>query len=81
MQPLVDELCARSPTFATMWRESEIHGSCEGTKRLRHPALGELALEFSAFAVDGRPDQIMLLYTPLVAADAARIRALATAPP
>ncbi|APR80921.1 Putative DNA-binding protein in cluster with Type I restriction-modification system [Minicystis rosea] len=78
VQPLVEELCAKSPDFATMWRESEIRSACEGRKRLRHPVLGEIALEFSAFAVDGRPDLIMLLYTSLTADDAARIRALAT---
>lgn len=77
VQPMVDELCTRSEEFATMWSEREIPGSCEGTKRLRHPELGELALEFSAFAVDGRPDLMMLLYTPLSSADAARIRQLA----
>jgi len=80
VRPLVDELCAKIPEFATMWRDSEIHGTCEGLKRLRHPELGDLALEFSAFAVDGRPDLVMLLYTPLSAADAARIRAHADAP-
>lgn len=78
VQPLVDELCAKSPEFATLWRESEVHGACEGIKRLRHPQLGDLTLEFTAFAVDGRPDLIMLLYTPLLASDAARIRTLAS---
>ena len=76
VQPLVDELCARSPDFATMWRESEVKGVCEGVRRLCHPALGEIALEFSAFAVDGRADLAMLVYTPASADDAARIRAL-----
>jgi transcriptional regulator with XRE-family HTH domain len=76
VQPLVDELCAKSPDFAAMWRETDVNSSCEGVKRLRHPVLGEIALEFSAFAVDGRPDLAMLVYTPLSADDAARIRAL-----
>ncbi len=76
VQPLVDELCARSPDFATMWRESEVNGVCEGVRRLCHPELGEIALEFSAFAVDGRADLAMLVYTPVSADDAARIRTL-----
>jgi transcriptional regulator with XRE-family HTH domain len=79
VQPLVDELCAKSPDFARMWRDSEVHSSCEGVRRLRHPELGEIALEFSAFAVDGRPDLAMLVYTPVSTDDAARIRALAAA--
>ena len=79
VQPLVDELCEKSPDFATMWRESEVNGACEGVRRLRHPELGEIALEFSTFAVDGRADLAMLVYTPVSADDAARIRALAAA--
>ena len=79
VQPLVDELCAKSSVFAKMWRESEVNGVCEGVRRLRHPELGEIALEFTAFAVDGRADLAMLVYTPTSANDAARIRALATA--
>ncbi|WP_437726371.1 helix-turn-helix transcriptional regulator [Sorangium sp. So ce861] len=79
VQPLVDELCAKSPDFAAMWRDGEVHSACEGVKRLRHPVLGEIALEFSSFAVDGRPDLAMLVYTPLSADEAARIRALAAA--
>ncbi len=53
VQPLVDELCAKSSDFAKMWRESEVNGVCEGVRRLRHPELGEIAHEFTAFAVDG----------------------------
>ena len=79
VQPLVDELCAKSPDFAAMWREREVASVCEGVRRLRHPRLGEVALEFTAFAVDGRADLAMLVYTPVSADDAARIRALVTA--
>lgn len=77
VQPLVDELCAKSPDFAAMWGDSEVHSACESLKRLRHPQLGKIALEFSAFAVHGRPDLTLLVYTPLSADDATRIRALA----
>ena len=79
VQPLVDELCAKSPDFAALWRESEVNSACEGVRRLCHPELGEIALEFSAFAVDGRADLAMQVYTPVSSADAARIRALAAA--
>ncbi len=62
-----------------MWRENAVNGACEGLRRLRHPQLGEIALEFSAFAVDGRADLAMMVYTPVSPNDAARIRALAVA--
>ncbi|WP_217430807.1 helix-turn-helix transcriptional regulator [Sphingomonas bacterium] len=76
VQPLVDELCAKSADFATMWHERAVKGVCEGVRRLHHPVIGEIAMEFSAFAVDGRPDLAMLVYTPVSTDDAARIKAL-----
>uniref|UniRef100_B0SWR4 Transcriptional regulator, XRE family n=1 Tax=Caulobacter sp. (strain K31) TaxID=366602 RepID=B0SWR4_CAUSK len=73
---LVDELCLTSPDFKRFWLENDVVAHGEGTKRLRHPALGELALEYSAFAVDGRPDLSMVVYNPATDADAASVRSL-----
>ena len=50
------------------------HG--EGAKRLRHPLLGPIELEYSGFAVDGRPDLGMVVYNPVDPNVADRIRAL-----
>jgi transcriptional regulator with XRE-family HTH domain len=74
VQPLVDELSQASPEFAAMWRENDVRGFSEGVKTLYHPLLGELAFEYSAFAVDGRTDLTMLVYTPAEEEDAQRIR-------
>ncbi len=52
-----------------------------GAKRLHHPILGPIELEYSAFAVDGRPDLGMIVYNPATTADADRIRSLVTAQP
>jgi len=79
VRPLVDKLCAKSSDFVAMWRDSEIRGGCDDQRRLRHPMLGELTLEFTALAVDARPELMMLLYTPLSTEVAARIAALAAA--
>jgi hypothetical protein len=38
--------------------------------------LGRLAFEFSAFAVDGRPDLTMIVYNPTMPKDVEKIRAL-----
>jgi hypothetical protein len=38
-------------------------------------------MEYSAFAVDGRPDLGMIVYNPVSQADAERIRALVTSLP
>jgi transcriptional regulator with XRE-family HTH domain len=76
VQSLVDELCATSPEFAAMWRDNDVQGHGDGVKVLHHPIAGPLSMEFSAFAVDGRPDLNMVIYNPATPADADNIRAL-----
>lgn len=76
VQALVDELCRASAEFAAMWRDHDVRRYGEGVKKLRHPLAGPIAFEYSAFAVDGRPDLGMIVYNPATPDDAARIRAL-----
>ena len=76
VQSLVDELCATSPEFAAMWRDNDVQGHGDGVKVLHHPIAGPLSMEFSAFAVDGRPDLNMVIYNPATPAGADKIRAL-----
>ena len=78
---LVDELCRASPEFEALWRENDVHAHGEGVKRLRHPVLGAIELEYSAFAVDGRPDLGMVVYNPVERSVAEHIRALVSAEP
>jgi transcriptional regulator with XRE-family HTH domain len=73
---LVDELCKLSPEFAALWRDNDVRVHGEGTKRLRHPTLGLIQLEYSGFAVDGRPDLGLIVYTPATDVDADRVRSL-----
>ncbi|MBB6250455.1 helix-turn-helix transcriptional regulator [Nitrospirillum iridis] len=75
MEPLVHELCQLSPEFAALWRDNEVPtGPHEGVKHIRHPVLGPLAFEYSAFAVDGRTDLTMVIYNPATEEDAQRMR-------
>jgi len=76
VEPLVDELCRLSPEFAAMWRDNDVRSHHDGIKHIRHPVLGPLAFEYSAFAVDGRPDLYMVVYNPATAADADKIGSL-----
>jgi transcriptional regulator with XRE-family HTH domain len=77
VEPLVEELCRLSPEFEAMWRDNDVRGAHgEGVKHIRHPVLGPLAFEYSAFAVDGRTDLTMVIYNPATAADAERIESL-----
>lgn len=73
---LVAELCASSPEFEAMWRDNEVRIHGEGAKRMNHPLVGQIALEFSSFAVDARPDLGLVVYNPLTPQDAERVRML-----
>jgi len=59
-----------------MWRDNDVQTHGDGVKRLRHPVLGPIALEYSSFAVDGRPDLQMIVYNPATPADQAQVRSL-----
>ncbi len=81
VEPLVDELSRLSPEFKAMWRDNEVPGHRgEMVKHVRHPVLGPIAFELSAFAVDGRTDLSMLVYNPVAATDAERIGSLSQQP-
>ncbi|WP_164873815.1 helix-turn-helix transcriptional regulator [Mesorhizobium sp. M7A.F.Ce.TU.012.03.2.1] len=79
VRELVDELCSASPEFAALWRANDVLSHGDGTKRLKHPELGDIELEYSGFAVDGRPDLSLTVYNPVDSAVADRIRALTLA--
>ncbi len=77
VEPLVDELCRLSPEFKAMWQDNDVsrpHG--DTVKHIRHPILGTLAFEYSAFAVDGRPDLSLIVYNPATPEDAEKIRSV-----
>jgi len=76
VQALVDELSRLSPEFEMIWRENDVRIHGEGTKQLRHPVAGLLALEYSSFSVDGRPDLSLVIYHPATPKDVNRIRGL-----
>lgn len=75
---LVEELTHRSPDFAAMWAVNDVRHHGEGIKCLRHPVLGPVSFEYSAFAVDGRPDLSMIVYNPATPEDLETVRAALT---
>lgn len=70
VERLVEELLARSPEFATWWREHEVVSASESIKRLSLANGKTIAFEFSSFTIDTRPDMAMIVYNPASAADA-----------
>ncbi|WP_291344106.1 helix-turn-helix transcriptional regulator [Acidiphilium sp. 20-67-58] len=81
VQSLVDELSATSPEFAALWADNDVQAHGDGVKILHHPLAGPLSMEFSGFAVDGRPDLTMVIYNPATAEDADKIGRLLKSKP
>ncbi len=81
VEALVDELSRVSPEFEAMWKDHDVRSYGEGVKHLRHPVGGPIGFEYSAFAVDGRPDLGMVIYNPATPEDAERIRDLIRSAP
>jgi transcriptional regulator with XRE-family HTH domain len=61
---LIGELSLHSDTFRRLWADHDVLAHTTGTKRFHHPLVGELTLEFVVLAVEGDPDQTLVIYTP-----------------
>jgi hypothetical protein len=48
LQALVGELAVASPAFRTWWAAHDVDTRCRGTKRFRHPDVGDLDLHTEA---------------------------------
>ena len=61
---LVEELSALSETFRQLWQSQEVSQHGEGIKQLWLPDEGVLELEYSTFAVEGKPGLSMVIFNP-----------------
>ncbi len=76
-EKLVTDLCRVSPEFKAMWHDNDVRLSREDSiKRFNHPTAGPIALDYSAFAVDGQPSLTLMTFTPASPTDADLVRAL-----
>lgn len=73
---LVADLSAVSPEFVALWQNNDVVAHGEGVKRIRHPNAGLLAMDYSSFAVEGRPELGMIIYNPATPKDAEKLRML-----
>lgn len=74
LSDLIGEVTVKSPEFAQWWAGHEVLRHSHGTKRLRHPIVGELTIAYEAFPVPDDPDQTLFVYT--VEPDSASERAM-----
>jgi transcriptional regulator with XRE-family HTH domain len=58
---LIGELSMRSEPFRAWWAAQDVYVHRHGTKRLRHPAIGELELAFEALELPGGDETLTVL--------------------
>ncbi|MER6910386.1 helix-turn-helix transcriptional regulator [Streptomyces sp. NPDC000594] len=59
---VVAELTAGSEEFAVLWPRHQVRSKSQEGKHLKHPAVGDLHIQFSAFTVNGAPHQQLIVY-------------------
>ncbi|MFJ4847330.1 MULTISPECIES: helix-turn-helix transcriptional regulator [unclassified Streptomyces] len=61
---LVGELAMKSEHFRRRWADHEVFDRTHGHKRLRHPVVGDLGIDYQAFTMPGETDQTLFMYLP-----------------
>ncbi|MFD6418332.1 helix-turn-helix domain-containing protein [Streptomyces sp. NPDC060194] len=59
---LVGELSVKSEEFRTLWAAHTVMEKGHGTKRLRHPLVGELTLSYETLTLPDDPDVSLVVY-------------------
>ena len=60
---LVGELSTRSDLFRKQWASQDVRFHRSGRKRLRHPAVGQIDLDFEAMQIPSEPGLQLNIYT------------------
>ncbi|MFG2272066.1 helix-turn-helix domain-containing protein [Streptomyces chartreusis] len=62
LSALVGELSVKSEEFRRLWAIHDVKEKSYGVKRLRHPLVGELALNFESFRLTDGTEQTLITY-------------------
>lgn len=76
LRDLITELRSVSVDFATWWEDHTVKERDRGTKRVLHPVVGELTVNYDALAAPGGFDQCLIAVTPADPAAERSLRAL-----
>jgi len=60
---LIEDLREHSPEFDRWWEQHRVHQRTHGSKRLSHPLVGELTVEYETLSPPGDPDTTLFVYT------------------
>lgn len=63
LQDLIGELSTRSERFRQRWASHDVRYHRSGSKRLHHPLVGDLTLDFESFELPGDAGQRLNVYT------------------
>ncbi|MFF1837989.1 helix-turn-helix transcriptional regulator [Streptomyces sp. NPDC058231] len=61
---LIGELSLHSEAFRRLWADHDVRAHTTGTKRLHHPLVGDLTLDYVVLAAEDDPEQSLAIYTP-----------------
>ncbi|MGW0710267.1 helix-turn-helix transcriptional regulator [Streptomyces sp. NPDC002643] len=70
LSDLIGELSTRSDTFRVLWGAQDVHVFREGTKRFRHPLVGDLDLDHETVRWADDTGLVMTVYTAVPASAA-----------
>ncbi|MCM0675294.1 helix-turn-helix transcriptional regulator [Micromonospora phytophila] len=63
LSALVGELSVKSEDFRRWWADHQVLARTSGTKRYRHPLVGDLTLTYQALKLPEDPDQTLFIYS------------------
>jgi transcriptional regulator with XRE-family HTH domain len=62
LSALVGELSVKSEDFRRLWATHDVKEKAHGVKRLRHPLVGDLSLQYESFQLAGDSEQVLVTY-------------------
>jgi hypothetical protein len=62
---LIDKLHEHGPEARRWWQRHEVLPPLSGTKRLRHPLIGEIALDHVVLQIADDPDQKLVTFSAI----------------
>lgn len=75
---LVGELMVKSDDFHRWWSDQKVLERGGGSKRFRHPVVGELTIDYEALTLPADPDQTLFISPPRPGASENAVRLLAS---
>ncbi|MEU6219460.1 helix-turn-helix transcriptional regulator [Streptomyces sp. NPDC047022] len=62
LSALVGELSVKSEEFRRLWATHDVKEKSYGLKRMRHPLVGDIELQFESFRMTGDIEQVLVTY-------------------